>query len=61
MRTDLYDVVAYYETQPHVPVYYRDALVAMVLVQYEYFTLAEKIALDVMSQDQAYVLPWQIL
>ena len=51
LHDDIQKVLDYYTTQQHVPEYYRDTLVAMVLVQYGYFHLAEKTALQVIAQD----------
>jgi hypothetical protein len=60
LRTDIQTVYDYYQGQRDVPLYYRDGLIAMVLVQHGYFTLAQKIALDVLSQNSNYILPYQI-
>ncbi|PIE00278.1 MAG: hypothetical protein CSA81_13905 [Acidobacteria bacterium] len=43
LRDDLRRVLDYYQKQKDVPTYYRDALMAMVLAQHEYFSLAENL------------------
>ncbi len=47
--------------QRDMPGYYQDALTALMLLKNGYFTIAKKIALEVLSQDDTYILPYQIL
>lgn len=47
--------------QRDVPVYYKDALIALNLLKHGYFSLAKKISLDVLAQNDSYILPYQIL
>ncbi len=61
LRDDLRRVLDYYKKQKDVPMYYRDALIAMVLAQHEYFSLAEKIATRISLKNPDYLLPLQIL
>lgn len=48
-------------TQKDMPVYYKDCLVAVVLLKNGYFSVAEKLALDATTKNEKYILPYQIL
>lgn len=43
------------------PAYYRDGLVSLTLLKNWYFSLAKRLALRALDQDQDYVLPYQVL
>ena len=43
------------------PKYYQDALVSLNLLKHWYFSISKKTALDVLKQDDSYILPYQIL
>jgi hypothetical protein len=60
LRADIQQVYDYYLSQPNVPSYFLDALVGMVLVQYDYFSHAEMLALQTLRTDIDYILPYQI-
>lgn len=48
-------------TQQGMPVYYGDALTAIALFNQGYFQLAKVLALDVLQQNDKYILPYQLL
>ena len=43
------------------PLYYRDGLIALTLLKNGYFTFAKRLALHALSQNQNYILPYQVL
>ena len=47
--------------QRDMPSYYQDALISLNLLKHGYFSLAKKISLDVLKEDDSYILPYQIL
>ena len=50
-----------YDASKAIPIYYQDALVALSLLKNGYFTIARKLAIDVINQNKEYILPYQIL
>lgn len=50
-----------YDASKAIPTYYQDWLVALAALKNWYFTLARKIALETILQDDNYILPYQIL
>ncbi len=51
----------YVKSQKYAPSYYTKALHALTLLQYRYVSIAQKVALDVLYEDDNYILPYQIL
>lgn len=43
------------------PVYYKDALVSLAFLKNGYFTIAKRLALSALAQNDTYVLPYQVL
>jgi len=43
------------------PAYYQEALISLNLLKNWYFSIAKKLAIDVLKQDDKYILPYQIL
>jgi len=50
-----------YDPSKAIPSYYQDGLVALAALKNWYFTIARKIALETILQDENYILPYQIL
>lgn len=50
-----------YDTTKAIPAYYQDGLVALTALKNGYFTIARKIALETILQDENYILPYQVL
>ncbi len=50
-----------YNPSKAIPWYYQDGLVALAALKNGYFTIARKIALDTILQDENYILPYQVL
>jgi len=48
-------------TQQDIKSYYKDALVSLVMLKHGYFSVAKKLALEVVLQNDEYILPYQIL
>lgn len=51
----------YVKSQKYAPSYYVRGLHALTLLQYRYVTIAQKAALDILYEDDSYILPYQIL
>jgi len=47
--------------QEDVPIYYQDSMVALVMLKHWYFSVAKKLALEVVLKNEDYILPYQIL
>ncbi|AHB41740.1 hypothetical protein P148_SR1C00001G0953 [candidate division SR1 bacterium RAAC1_SR1_1] len=50
-----------YDSSKTIPAYYQDGLVALAALKNGYFTIARKISLETILQDDNYILPYQIL
>lgn len=50
-----------FSVQQWVPLYYKDALVSLVCLKNWYFSLANKLAVQALLQNDQYILPYQIL
>lgn len=50
-----------YKADKAIPAYYQDGLVALACLKNGYFTIARRIALQIVMQDPNYILPYQIL
>lgn len=50
-----------YDSSKAIPTYYQDWLVALTALKNWYFTIARKIALETILQDENYILPYQVL
>lgn len=50
-----------YNPSKAIPWYYQDGLVALAALKNGYFTVARKIALETILEDENYILPYQIL
>lgn len=50
-----------YSTTKDAPKYYLDWLISLGLMKNGYFSIAKKIALDSLSQNEKYILPYQVL
>lgn len=50
-----------YNPSKAIPSYYQDGLVSLAALKNGYFTIARKIALDTILQDENYILPYQVL
>ena len=48
-------------SQKDIPSYYQDSLIALTLLKNWYFSISQKIALNVMLKNDKYILPYQIL
>lgn len=55
------DVYSKATTMQDMPLYYGTALFALQLLKNGYFSIASKLALEVLAKDPSYVLPYQIL
>ena len=53
--------ISTYKNQQWVPDYYEDTLIALTCLKNWYFSIANKLATDVVLQDGNYILPYQIL
>jgi len=59
--SQLEDTLSKVSKQDDVPEYYKDALISLLLLKNWHFNIAKKIALDVLNQNDEYILPYQIL
>lgn len=50
-----------YSNTKDAPEYYLDWLISLDLMKNWYFTIAKKVALDALSQNEKYILPYQVL
>jgi len=48
-------------TQEDIPPYYEEALIGLAMLKHGQFNIAKKISLNVLEQDDEYILPYQIL
>lgn len=58
---NMHDVYAKATTMQDMPLYYWTALFALQLLKNGYFSIASKLALEVLNKDPSYTLPYQIL
>jgi hypothetical protein len=47
--------------QKDIPVYYKDGLIALTMLKNWYFSIAKKIAVHIVIENDKYILPYQIL
>jgi len=59
--TQLHSTLSTVSQQKDIPAYYQDALTSLLLLKNWHFSISKKIALDVLNQNDEYVLPYQIL
>ncbi len=59
--SSMHDVYAKATTMQDMPLYYWTALFALQLLKNGYFSIASKLALEVLNKDPSYTLPYQIL
>lgn len=50
-----------FKNQKWMPWYYEDALISLMMLKNWYFSIANKLAVDVVLEDNDYILPYQIL
>ena len=50
-----------YQSQKWMPKYYEDALISLMALKNWYFSIANKLAVDAILEDNDYVLPYQVL
>jgi len=55
------DSIIKFNNQKWVPSYYKDSLIALVLMKNWYFSIANKLAVDSILQNRDYILPYQVL
>jgi len=55
------ETISKINSQKDMPSYYQDWLIALTLLKNWYFSIAQKIALNVMLKNDQYILPYQIL
>ncbi|MFA5748153.1 MAG: hypothetical protein WC872_03520 [Candidatus Absconditabacterales bacterium] len=53
--------LASFNSSQNIPTYYLDGLISLNMMKNGYFVIAKKIALDALSKDENYILPYQIL
>jgi len=55
------DAVMKFNNQKWVPAYYKDSLIALVMMKNWYFSIANKLAVESLLQNKDYILPYQVL
>ena len=55
------DSIIKFNNQKWVPSYYKDSLIALVLMKNWYFSIANKLAVESILQNREYILPYQVL
>lgn len=55
------DAIMKFNNQKWVPDYYKDSLIALVMMKNWYFSIANKLAVGALLQNEDYILPYQIL
>ncbi len=57
----IFDTIDKFNSQKWTPLYYKDSLIALTAMKNGYFSLANKLAVDSIIEDNQYILPYQIL
>ena len=55
------DTIVKFNNQKGAPAYYKDSLIALVMMKNWYFSIANKLAVESLLQNKDYILPYQIL